>query len=192
MGTRVILKGQELITLENFNEVIGNIENLSTKDKTNIINAINELAGQQTIIKLNDNTVVLADLETGIYRLMPTMKKIKYGNSTMSIKTMEDDTILIVNKGVNGNTTGTLISGYNSSIAFFDTNNDYYKSINADWILTTTREQTITGLKKFDILPESEVIPTGEKQFVNKKYVDDLIGDVEIILATLTTIGVNQ
>lgn len=38
--------------------------------------------------------------------------------------------------------------------------------------VTTDLNQTITGLKTFNILPESSLIPTLNTQFVNKQYVD--------------------
>ena len=49
MGARVILKGQELTTLEKFNESIGELSNLSTEDKSNLVNAINVLNNKMNI-----------------------------------------------------------------------------------------------------------------------------------------------
>ena len=43
MGARVILKGQELTTLEKFNKTVGEISNLTTEDKLSLVNAINEI-----------------------------------------------------------------------------------------------------------------------------------------------------
>ena len=56
-------------------------------------------------------------------------------------------------------------------------------------INTVTRDnsQTITGKKTFNTLPESSVVPTTDNQLVNKKYVDDSIGDIETALTTITT-----
>lgn len=56
-------------------------------------------------------------------------------------------------------------------------------------INTVTRDnsQTITGKKTFNTLPESSVVPTTDNQLVNKKYVDDNIGDIETVLTTITT-----
>lgn len=39
--------------------------------------------------------------------------------------------------------------------------------------VTTNLDQTIDSLKTFSVLPESNVAPTEDNQFVNKKYVDD-------------------
>lgn len=42
--------------------------------------------------------------------------------------------------------------------------------------VNTNKAQTISGLKTFNTLPESSVVPTSDNQFVNKKYVDDNAG----------------
>ena len=47
--------------------------------------------------------------------------------------------------------------------------------------------QYITGLKQFNTLPKSSVVPTEDTHLVNKKYVDDLVGNINTVLATLTT-----
>ena len=47
--------------------------------------------------------------------------------------------------------------------------------------------QTITGKKTFNTLPESSVTPTTANQLVNKAYVDGLVGNINTVLATLTT-----
>lgn len=47
--------------------------------------------------------------------------------------------------------------------------------------------ENITGEWTFAQLPQSSATPTSNNQFVNKLYVDGLIGDINTILATLTT-----
>ena len=51
---------------------------------------------------------------------------------------------------------------------------------------------TFTGSNTFTKLPQSDVVPTNNNDLVNKKYVDDKIGDINTILATLTTPGGNS
>lgn len=53
--------------------------------------------------------------------------------------------------------------------------------------------QTFTGVKTFNSLPQvsSYTAPTSDVQLVPKKYVDDKIGDINSILATLTNPGGN-
>lgn len=58
--------------------------------------------------------------------------------------------------------------------------------------VTISNDQTVTGKKTFATLPETSVVPTSNNQMVNKKYVDDsiasAIGDINTVLATLTTV----
>ena len=61
-------------------------------------------------------------------------------------------------------------------IYFFKNNNGYSGSIEiASMYLTTAQNQTITGVKTFNSLPVSSVVPSTDTQLVNKKYVDDSI-----------------
>lgn len=60
-----------------------------------------------------------------------------------------------------------------------------YKQYN---LCTKDTSQTITGKKTFSTLPESSVTPTTSNQLVNKQYVDDIVGNINTILATLTTV----
>ena len=55
-------------------------------------------------------------------------------------------------------------------------------------VCTTDGAQTISAKKTFNTLPESSVAPTTSNQFVNKKYIDDTIGDINSVLATLVDI----
>ena len=68
-----------------------------------------------------------------------------------------------------------------------------------DWkgiyqILEDSVPQAIRGKKTFYTIPEvnSYSVPTTDTQLVPKKYVDDKIGDINTILATLTTPGGNE
>lgn len=55
-------------------------------------------------------------------------------------------------------------------------------------------DQSISGVKTFNAIPKlsSYSAPTQDTQLVAKKYVDDKIGDINTILATLTTPGGNE
>ena len=48
--------------------------------------------------------------------------------------------------------------------------------------------ETISGLKTFTTLPESSIAPTTDNQLVNKAYIDGQIGNINTVLATLTTV----
>lgn len=61
------------------------------------------------------------------------------------------------------------------------------------WLLTNGTQRFV-GLKKYDTLPQiiTYTTPTNDNEFVPKKYVDDKIGDINTILASLTTPGGNS
>lgn len=47
--------------------------------------------------------------------------------------------------------------------------------------MTLTTDQTVTGKKTYNVLPESSVVPTSGNQFVNKNYVDSNFLQYEVI-----------
>lgn len=47
--------------------------------------------------------------------------------------------------------------------------------------MTLTTDQTVTGKKTYNVLPESSAIPTSDNQFVNKNYVDSNFLQYEVI-----------
>lgn len=53
----------------------------------------------------------------------------------------------------------------------------------------TDQNEYISGTKTFTTLPKTTLVPTTDDQFVNKKYVDDQVGNINTILATLTTVS---
>lgn len=63
------------------------------------------------------------------------------------------------------------------------------ENISALSAVPVTGNVTISGIKTFSTLPESSATPTTNNQLTNKKYVDDQIGSINTILATLTNPG---
>lgn len=47
--------------------------------------------------------------------------------------------------------------------------------------MTLKTDQTVTGKKTYNVLPESSVVPTSDNQFVNKNYVDSNFLQYEVI-----------
>lgn len=47
--------------------------------------------------------------------------------------------------------------------------------------MTLTTDQTVTGKKTYNVLPESSVVPTADNQLVNKNYVDANFLQYEVI-----------
>ena len=85
--------------------------------------------------------------------------------------------ISIYNNGsslINGKT--TLTQNNSVSYGFTTTNGD--ENLN---VVTTSGNNTITGVKTFNTLPESSIIPTNNNQFTNKKYIDDLISAISTL-----------
>jgi len=86
--------------------------------------------------------------------------------------------------------------GYNTATVKCDMTREVNKQLYVSMTSTTPMmnveySQTISGKKTFSTLPESSVVPTKDSQLVNKKYVDDQVGAINTILATLTTPGGN-
>ena len=52
-----------------------------------------------------------------------------------------------------------------------------------------TNSSTISGTKTFSAIPKCSVTPTGSTDLVNKDYVDNMVGNINTVLATLTTPG---
>lgn len=52
-------------------------------------------------------------------------------------------------------------------------------SLSVSNLVTLSSAQTITGLKTFNVLPQSSVVPTNDVDLVTKSYVDEIIDDVD-------------
>lgn len=61
--------------------------------------------------------------------------------------------------------------------------------VNRKQLSITDQNEYISGTKTFTTLPKTTLVPTTDDQFVNKKYVDDQVGNINTILATLTTVS---
>lgn len=95
-----------------------------------------------------------------------------------NLNTTYEDGILL-----QGLTINKLIASYNGS-GLAQSGYLIYRIGN---IVNTSNAQTINAKKTFSVLPESSAVPVSNNQLVNKKYVDDNIGNINTILATLTT-----
>lgn len=195
MSARVILKGQELTTFEDFSKTIGTLDNLITEDKNDVVTAINEVKNcvngfnSETIKIITTGDVILEEMEAGIYKWTSSFKRISYGTQRTTISTMNGDSILIVSKGINKNTVGIVFSGYNSNFTMYDCEKSQTIFLNPTTLLRTNEEQTIKSKKIFEVLPVSDTEPTEDNEFVNKQYIDNKVGDISTILSTLTTIS---
>lgn len=141
-------------------------------------------------IELTDETVILKNLNVGIYKLTSSVKYIEYTTNKTYTTGGYMDCFMFVSD-YRGIKTGYLF--YNNTITFFDgsTSSVAYGYVDKSIpnILTTYQDATIRGTHTYNTLPKTTLVPTTDDQFVNKKYVDDQVGNINTILATLTTVS---
>lgn len=81
--------------------------------------------------------------------------------------------------------TSTILTIYiRDNVLFFNVSN--FELTN---YVDKTLAETISGKKTFTVLPESSVTPTTDNQLVNKKYVDDTVGDINTALEAIINGG---
>lgn len=141
-------------------------------------------------IELTDETVILKNLNVGIYKLTSSVKYIEYTTDKTYNTAGYMDCFMFVSN-YRGIKTGYLF--YNNTITFFDGNTSSvaygYIEKSIPNIITTYQNATISGTHTYNTLPKTTLVPTTDDQFVNKKYVDDQVGNINTILATLTTVS---
>lgn len=141
-------------------------------------------------IELTDETVILKNLNVGIYKLTSSVKYIEY-TTDKTYNTAGYMNCFMFVSDYRGIKTGYLF--YNNTITFFDGSTSSvaygYVEKSIPNILTTYQNATIRGTHTYTTLPKTTLVPTTDDQFVNKKYVDDQVGNINTILATLTTVS---
>ena len=194
----------DYVTNTLFNETIGNLEELTTEEKNNIVNAINEVAnsssggGGEGIKTITKNTT-MQELPSGIYRVDTT------SNITLTLGTGDNSTVSVpagtiftwknaLDNLTSASTQYSLLyylvtSLFLSQLRLFritinnaTSSNPTNGAVVATTIslndhsnyLTKAGEQEITGKKTFTVLPETSITPTDDTQIANKKYVDDV------------------
>ena len=179
------------ISLDDVKTITGELENLLTEDKTNLVNAINEVFNGLGSSSGGGETVGVypltadADIRSGLGGLY-----VNTGTSNITVtiaKNGTDPTIYLRPNEIILKT-----SFYNSGafqvypiyVTFgMKTIDIYYvnvatgtkRSFDLSTFLNSTDAQTISGVKTFTTLPESSVTPTTDNQFTNKSYVDTAI-----------------
>lgn len=183
------------ITIDDVIAITGELDNLDTTDKSNLVNAINEVAsssGGDAITFVDTNTFYLSGKKKGIYYLTAQPTSVYYDetySATSSISPIDGFLYLlkdIDNTIQDGELFGLYISynsnwievrllnrdtsGLFSNIGFRQNNTRF----SAQFVIANTT-QTISGKKTFDTLPETSITPTTNNQLANKKYVDDAV-----------------
>lgn len=139
---------------------------------------------QKEIIELTDETIVLKDLEVGIYRITKSVVYIRVGKTNYSTAGYWN-CLMLVDYYKNAIKRGYVFS---EGKVWCFTDKDYGhigKSIKD--IMTTSDSQTIVATHTYNILPKSTVVPVQDDQFTNKKYVDDAVANINIPMYTITT-----
>ena len=177
------------VTLEQLKSITGELENLPTEDKSNLVNAINEIS--KTVGGFIDVTsnLNIREIEDGLYVNKTT------SNKTITVapnSTTFRDFILRPGGYFIKTTANNIIYGYIFNyyygyiIEFFksssDSNMDYTSKYVGSLISSDENKDNITGIHTYITLPESSTVPTKDNQFTNKKYVDDAI------TASITTV----
>ena len=165
------------ISLEEVKTITGELENLSTEDKSSLVNAINEvLSNAGGITELTSNCS-LYTRPFGLYTNKSTVGTIFVNIDSNTIPSGSNtglpinvDEIVLFTKSFNYR---ILIAFKSDGIRIYTGNNTYLTTI------TDTGGQTIKSKKTFNVLPESSVTPTTDNQLVNKKYVDDSMSNID-------------
>ena len=182
------------------NNITGSLNDLDTENKTNLVNAINELvnaSGDTGIIDLGENPQIsiatsmhsiVGTHNPGVYIMNGAGTKITYGRNLIDspISYNGINGLLIITGGDltnGGDQVGYFFAGDRGMTITTYYNKNMYKNLlyntaNYNIAGTFTKEQT------FDVLPKSAVAPTTDNQLTNKKYVDDITGTLSNLNTT--------
>ena len=180
-------------------QITGELTNLNTEDKSNLVNAINEAMNKSGITELTENTD-LREMPSGFYRNMSSSSIQVTIGTTGSYKTQYLSSGIIYfwnNMAYEYNGTSDSYNSYlltissanisrymiitsvelnkNSDGKYYNYNANKEERINFNELLTRTNTTAYT--------------PTSDYNPATKKYVDDQVGNINTILATLTTVS---
>lgn len=191
------------ISLEEVKAITGELDNLSTEDKSNLVNAINEVlknGGSSGIYKISGITNLVSNMALGADVVSQILSIFNNNIGKAVIIFLIDNygkniilpwsVPLITEAQTNQSRTrgGIYISYLNSNRigsvqCYLKTSNDLKQytelSINLSSFalpILPSEASLITGIFNFQTLPRAEIVPTLDDELVNKKYVDDLIG----------------
>ena len=157
-------RGSDGLSLEEITEITGELKNLGTEDKSNLVNAINELVNNGGVKEIKTSTVDLQTLDAGAYIVNGGLKIIYYNGSSISITTGTRNYIMLVIR--QGETRFAWIF-INKRIQYIDTTGS--KEYTLDNFLTSTNALSKTNTTAYT--------PTADYNPATKKYVDDAISN---------------
>lgn len=186
-------------TLSEVEEITGDLSQLNTTTKTDLVSAINEVAsssgGGIDITPLQTRSIDFANFKKGIYAF--GSNSIMYSSITANCSTFATaqgnmrvyycNGIIVVLKDItsdlqngepiimmagmgNGRQTITILSVDRTSTTGLSE-----RKIYDDELMLLAGLQTVSGKKIFSVLPETSIVPTTDNQLTNKKYVDDAV-----------------
>ena len=164
------------ITLDDVEAITGELANLNTEDKSNLVNAINEVANKGSKI-LTESTIEYADLEPGNIYYCPNMIHFDYGYGSVNSAGLAGS-MLYVDKHPSYGKRVMFLTG-NSTLNII-TDKSHYSFILSNFV------------EKYNVLTKTNTTsytPTSDYNPATKKYVDDQVGNINTILATLTTVS---
>ena len=177
-------------------DITGTLSNLTTTDQSNLVAAINEVASSSGGIPVLENetiqiasTNVTSNIDNGVYILKGTQTKIKYAyNNTYSPIGNENVQLTLIVTSMNSTTqVGYLFQPHSGNRCYITI---FYmtgmRSIDLNKVVLADSSINLTAL------PTTSITPTNQYHLVNKSYVDGLVGNINTILATLTTPGGNE
>ena len=188
-GTNLEITGDNVINVTG----IGNLENLNTTAKDNLVSAINELVnssggsvGIEYITTNNfSNPFIFSEHDKGIYvfRSGTTIYCKAFPTSSNYDRLDVSDTILCIYEKLTKETPNNTDIGF----CYSDrnerrtirraSNNESGLTYVTNYViaLSPTADHIIEGTYNFSTLPRSTVVPTLDSQLTNKKYVDDAV-----------------
>lgn len=162
---------------------IGDLENLSTEDKTSVVNAINEVLNNSggnsgNGIKFFYEDTDIREMPSGVYVNGHTANiYVTFADSGNTQIRPSSEQLIFWSKGkyiltFNVGSTQTELSFY-----YIQAGVGKFASVNIRKMVSTTGSQTIEGQKTFTVLPVLTQDPTEPEHVANKAYVDVAISN---------------
>lgn len=172
-GASVNIDLSNYATKEEVKAKTGELENLGTEDKSDLVNAINEVMNSSGGIKeITSSKVVLNDLDVGVYKVNGGLAIEYYSGSTTRITTGSRQYLMLVT-GIE-----------NTRYAWIFENNNQIRFISKTGAKINYLNDFITSSSVLTKTNTSSYTPTSNYHPATKKYVDDNIAS-----AITTTLG---
>ena len=161
-------------------DITGDIQNLETKDTTNIVNAINSLVGQGNGIPEISGDINIYNLDSGVYLLSGKSTRLlrnSYAWMTQPVPYEAGKSILVLTREAEFGEQGFLLkatqaSPYVQLIAFDRTTQKEYNAMQL---------MSMTNTKSYNV--------TSDYQPAHKKYVDDRFNAIQAEIGGIIELG---